>query len=133
MRKINVACIIDDDPIFVRVVKKMMDVADFCNNVQVFNNGKEAVDSLKDSAASDAPDIIFVDINMPVMNGWGFLDTFESLGLPKSTHVYVVSSTIDPSEIQKARSYSFVVDFVEKPMSVDVLKNILLDQWQAVE
>lgn len=132
MRKINVACIIDDDPIFVRVVKKMMDVADFCNEVQVFHNGQEAVDTLKDIKASASPDVILLDINMPVMNGWGFLDLFETLSLPQSTHVYVVSSTIDPSEIQKARSYSFVVDFVEKPMTVEVLKKILHGEWQAV-
>lgn len=128
MKKINVACIIDDDPIFVRVVKKMMGVAEFCEDVQVYNNGQEAVDGLKKGASSGSPDIIFLDINMPVMNGWGVLDTFGSLGLPDGVHVYVVSSTIDPEEIAKARSYPFVVDFVEKPITVDVFKEILLKE-----
>ena len=59
------------------------------------------------------------------MNGWGFLDRYESLGLPGQTRVYVVSSTIDPVEIEKAQSYPFVCEFVEKPMTVDVLKRML--------
>ena len=133
MKKINIACIIDDDPIFVRVVQKMMDVVDFCEDIQIYNNGKEAVDILKDMNASDSPEIIFLDINMPVMNGWGFLDSFHSLSLPPRTRVYVVSSTIDPAEIEKARSYPFVTDFVEKPMTVEILKGILFEEWQATE
>jgi len=133
MKKIKIACIIDDDPIFIRVVQKMMDVVDFCNDVQIYNNGKEAVDILKDMSASDSPEIIFLDINMPVMNGWGFLDSFQSLSLPGGTRVYVVSSTIDPSEIEKARSYPFVTDFVEKPMTVEILKGILLEEWQVAK
>lgn len=130
MKKINVACVIDDDPIFVRVVKKMMGVADFCNDVQVYNNGKEAVEGLKESSTSISPDIIFLDINMPIMNGWGVLDMFESLGLPDGVHVYVVSSTIDPAEIARARSYPFVVDFIEKPITVDIFKDILAKEVQ---
>ena len=133
MKKIKIACIIDDDPIFIRVVQKMMDVVDFCNDVQIYNNGKEAVDILKDMSASDSPEIIFLDINMPVMNGWGFLDSFQSLNLPDGTRVYVVSSTIDPAEIEKARAYPFVTDFVEKPMTVEILKGILFEEWQATK
>ena len=133
MKKIKIACIIDDDPIFIRVVQKMMDVVDFCNDIQIYNNGKEAVDILKEIGASDSPEIIFLDINMPVMNGWGFLDSFHSLSLPAGTRVYVVSSTIDPAEIEKARAYPFVTDFVEKPMTVEILKGILFEEWQATK
>ena len=109
----------------------MMDVVDFCEDIQIYNNGKEAVDILKDMNASDSPEIIFLDINMPVMNGWGFLDSFHSLSLPTGTRVYVVSSTIDPAEIEKAKGYPFVTDFIEKPLTVDALKSILLEEWQA--
>ena len=132
MKKINVACIIDDDPIFVRVIKKMMSVAGYYNDIEVFNNGREAVDALKGISTSGSPDVIFLDINMPIMNGWGFLDVFESLDLPADTPIYVVSSTIDPDEIEKARSHPSVVDFIEKPITVDVLKKILLNTWESV-
>ena len=133
MKKINVACIIDDDPIFVRVVQKMMDVASFCNSVQMFGNGQEAINALLNMSEAEYPDIVFLDINMPVMDGWGFLEAFEGLGLPGSLQLFVVSSTINPAEIERARSYSFVADFYEKPITVKVLEDILARELQEMD
>ena len=125
MNKINLACIIDDDPIFVRVVKKMLELANFCSEIRVFQNGQEALDGLRQIPADQRPDIIFLDLNMPELNGWGFLEAFEQLSLPESTLLYVVSSSIDPEEKEKARSYHFVQDFIEKPLTLDIIKRIL--------
>ena len=125
MNKIRLACIIDDDPIFVRVVKKMMEMADFSEQVSVFPNGQIALDGLQTTLEDQYPDIIFLDLNMPTLNGWGFLDAFDNLGLPESTLLYVVSSSIDPGEKERARSYPFVQDFIEKPLTINIIKQIL--------
>ena len=125
MNKIPLACIIDDDPIFVRVVRKMMEMAAFCEDVRVFPNGQEALNGLRDIPATECPNVIFLDLNMPVLNGWGFLEAFETLDLPASTLLYVVSSSIDPEEKAKAKSYAFVEDFKEKPLTLATIKDIL--------
>ena len=125
MKKINVACIIDDDPIFVRVVQKMIELVEFCNEVKVFPNGKEARNHISDLEAERLPDIIFLDLNMPVMNGWEFLESLTEMPPHQTPLVYVVSSTIDPEEKERARSYPMVLDFIEKPLTASILNEIL--------
>ena len=74
MKKIDLACIIDDDPIFVFGAKRIMEMAHFCSSFLIFPNGRQALDKLKAIliAGEQLPDIILLDINMPVLDGWGF-------------------------------------------------------------
>ncbi|MCK0189432.1 response regulator [Arenibacter sp. F20364] len=129
--KIETVCIIDDDPIFVYGTKVLLNYnGSFCSTVIVHEDGKEALDSLTAMVKSgeQLPDVIFLDLNMPVMDGWEFLDEFVRLPLKNKPRVYIVSSSIDNLDIEKANGYDIVKDFIVKPLSdsilADLFKNI---------
>ena len=127
MKKIDLACVIDDDPIFVFSAKKIMELADFCKGFIVFHNGKEALNHLTAIISSDEelPDVILLDLNMPVMDGWEFLEEFVKIKSEKEITIYIVSSSIDPKDINKAKSYDNVSNYIVKPVTIDSLKSVL--------
>ncbi|WP_378185543.1 response regulator [Aquimarina sp. W85] len=127
MKKIDLACIVDDDPIFVFGVKKVMELANFCNGFLVFKNGREALDKLKAiiSSGSKLPEILLLDLNMPILDGWQFLEEFTKIPSSKKITIYIVTSSVDPQDIAKAKRYELVSDYIVKPISVKRLKEIL--------
>ncbi|WP_421763448.1 response regulator [Ekhidna sp.] len=110
----------DDDPIFLTLaelaIKKEID------KVQIFKamNGEEAIEFLK----NDTVDIIFLDLNMPVMNGWEFLDTLPQLE-NKGGNIYVLTSSIDPSDQRKADENPLVTSMLEKPLDREKIATTL--------
>lgn len=127
MKKIDIACIIDDDPIFVFGIKKIMELVGFCNGFMVFCNGEEALNNIKAiiSANEKLPDVILLDLNMPVLDGIQFLEEFTKVPCKKKIIIYVVSSSVDPEDILRAKSFENVSDYIVKPISVEKLKEIL--------
>jgi len=126
MKKINTLCIIDDDNIFTLVAKKIVTLVGFCENTMLLKNGREALEFFKDiNAKGDAfPEIIFLDLNMPLMGGFEFLKELEKLEGAKNTKVFIFTSSIDPADQNRAKEFSVVERFVEKPLTVDKLKLI---------
>ncbi len=127
--KLNTVCIIDDDPIFVYGTKVLLNYnSSFCSNIIVYENGKEALDNLRFMLKNnvDLPEVIFLDLNMPVMNGWEFLDELKKMDLPKRIGVYIVSSYVDPMDEEKSRDYDMVIDFISKPLTANKLKKSLV-------
>tara|TARA_Y100000782_G_C10184442_1_gene265680 strand:- start:2913 stop:3311 length:399 start_codon:yes stop_codon:yes gene_type:complete len=129
MKKIDIACIIDDDPIFVFGAKRIMELANFCNNFLIFHNGKDALETLKPriehGRLEDLPEIILLDINMPIMDGWEFLDEFVKIPLEKEIRIYIVTSSIDPADTKKAEEYNNITNYIVKPITIDKLREIL--------
>jgi CheY-like chemotaxis protein len=87
-------------------------------------NGKFAIDQLVDIQRNDIsklPDYILLDINMPIMNGWEFLDEYKRLNIDPlgKTKIFIISSSVFSNDINKARSYPLVKDFISKPLNVD--------------
>lgn len=124
---------VDDDPITLMLYKKVIIKAEFGSTVLFAQNGEEALEFFKQasnrknlSSPAQIPDIIFLDLNMPVMNGWDFLEHFSNEVYPKFSDVKVVilSSTIDPSDYLKAKQYEAVTHFLSKPLTVQMLHNI---------
>ncbi|MDF9798463.1 CheY-like chemotaxis protein [Catalinimonas alkaloidigena] len=128
MKKIKLACIIDDDTIYVYGVKKLMKIVDFCENTLVFKNGKEAIKYLKPviEQGEGIPDVILLDINMPVMDGWQFLDEFVKIK-PKTKEItiYMVSSSVDPEDVNKVKDYADVSDYIIKPITEEALISLI--------
>lgn len=128
MNKVDIACIIDDDPIFVFGTKKIMKLANFCNSFLVFHNGEEALNHLKpiiESNNDSLPDVILLDLNMPVMDGWEFLDEFIKIPCEKEITIYIVTSSIDPMDIDRAKDYDNISNYLIKPISSQKLQELM--------
>lgn len=128
-------CLIDDDKVYQFTAKMILEATGLTSSIKTFFNGKEAIDFLlipENQQVGILPDVIFLDINMPVMNGWNFLQAFEEMKhiLPKNIIVYVVSSSVDESDIQKSKSFKTVTDYVIKPINKEKYRQLLsiLDQ-----
>lgn len=127
MKKIEIACIIDDDPIYIHCTKRIMQLADFCESFLIFHNGKEALDRLSAiiNNGENLPELILLDLNMPVMDGWEFLDEFTKIPAPQKITIYIVTSSIDPADVERAKQYDDVNNYLVKPVTVNTLKEIL--------
>lgn len=127
MSKYDLTYIIDDDPIFVLVLKKMLDKLNHFTKVKNLRNGQEAVYDLVDlnENKQQFPDLIFLDLNMPVLDGWQFLEEIEALPFKNKLNIYIISSTIDKQEIDRANNYKSVKSFISKPINSKQLSKIL--------
>ena len=127
MKKINTVCIIDDDPIFRFGTKKLMETIDVQLDFLVYKNGKEALEGLSSKVKLNAnlPDVILLDLNMPIMDGWQFLDQLftipDAVGIP----IYIVSSSVDSRDIDKAKTYNMVSNYILKPFSLSKVQDLL--------
>ena len=122
---------VDDDPITLMLCKKVIVKASFSNEIITSQNGEEALhyfNTLKyansEHQLEKHPQLIFLDLNMPVMGGWEFLDHFNSADFSefKNIKVVVLSSTIDPEDLKKSKTYPMVIDFLSKPITLSMLE-----------
>lgn len=122
------ACIIDDDDIFIYGFKKFMEIRGIFAEILEFSNGLEAINYFEDpNHAGSLPDIIFVDINMPIMDGWEFTKKFEEIRshLGKEIAVYLISSSVDQNDIARAKDNSYIEDYILKPISETYVESII--------
>lgn len=128
MRKFKNACIIDDDHIFIYGIKRLMIETNFCEEILVYDNGEDAIKEFKshEEAGKQLPSIIFLDLNMPIMNGWDFLDAFCKIGSSEinNTVVYIISSSVDPRDLVRIKDYAIVKNYILKPVTVKDLTAI---------
>lgn len=125
---------IDDDPVTLILSDLVIKKSGFAREVITAKNGKEGLDWFssyfsKNNAdvIQDVPQIIFLDINMPVMNGWDFLEGYlmkYAARLPE-TKVVIVSSTVNPEDFLKANRYNIVIDFINKPLTKEGLSELM--------
>ena len=114
----NMKCIIiDDEPVARKILQDFIEDIDYLELVGQADNPLKAMSLINDNDI----DIIFLDINMPVMNGWEFLDEFKRLNIDPAgkCKIYIISSSVFSNDINKARSYPLVKDFISKPLNVE--------------
>lgn len=127
MKKLGEVYIVDDDRIYTFLLAKQIDRMQFCNAIRVFSHGGEALDELETyrDQPEKLPDLILLDLNMPVCNGWQFLDRISQLSLKKNIPIDVISSSVSATEHQKATGYPGVCRFYSKPVTQQTLAEIL--------
>ncbi|WP_405410310.1 two-component system response regulator [Maribacter sp. Asnod1-A12] len=133
--KVDTVCIIDDDPICVYGTKILLNHNNFVSaNILVYEDGAEALINLTSQLKKglQMPSIILLDLNMPVMNGWEFLDKFQKLTFVNKPQVFIVSSHFNEEEIKKGKSYGLVRDFISKPLIAENLNDIIASYKVAV-
>jgi len=119
--------LVDDDPIFHVIFTRMIKKVYPALNVNSSLNGKIAFEYLNKNYSMDDQYIILLDINMPINNGWQFLDAIKKKGIIRNNNIiiFVVTSSTDLDDIKRAKSYGFVRDTLSKPLSVDSLNHVL--------
>ncbi|MGI4803495.1 MAG: response regulator [Janthinobacterium lividum] len=127
-RPVNIMLVDDDEInnfITVKLIKKAFPDA----VLSTYLNGKLAVDKLKSLFQDNPekiPDYILLDINMPVMNGWEFLEEYKASNLDpeKKITIYILSSSVFSNDIDKAKSYESVANFISKPLNLESIKEV---------
>lgn len=118
--------IIDDDQLSVKLVSLLINKNEFCQEIKTFYDAQSALDEIaKNIHKNDnLPDVILLDLNMPVIDGWQFLDEFILLPLQKEIAIFIVTSSIDPVDIEMANEYKAVKTYIMKPITASKLKSI---------
>lgn len=127
MRKIELACIIEDDPVHLFLTKKYIELSGYVEKILVCKNGKDAYDTLKALFVNceKLPQIIFLDLNMPVWDGWQFLDEFTKIPVKQKITIYILTSSVHEEDIKRAETYSLTSNYLIKPINQEQMKTLL--------
>lgn len=124
----KLAIIIDDDPISILVCETLLRKINFVENIKSFQNGDEGLAFLEKLIMSgdNLPEMIFLDVQMPVMNGWEFLEAYGGLGgdLAQNPHIVMLSAAFDPEDTIRAEKNPLVLKFLAKPITSEALENL---------
>ena len=127
-KKLSNLTIVDDDPMSSFYIKRLAELGEVANIITIYNNAQGALDYLLNYKKSDQnlPDIILLDIYMPGIDGWGFLLEFNKLKdkLEKKIEIYIISSSNHPQDINRANAIPDVMDYFQKPVTMELLKEI---------
>jgi CheY-like chemotaxis protein len=121
--------IIDDDTIHQRIAQIMIEKHQLFDEYTSFVEAEKAVAFLKENKGihTNLPDVILLDLNMPVIDGWDFLDLYEGFKneMAKAIRIFIVTSSVDEKDILKSQRYSSVTGFISKPLSPDIIRGTL--------
>ena len=121
--------LIDDDEIFQFIMKNT--IAEISPDIKIkfFSDGEKGMDFLKQNlgAATNLPDIILLDVNMPFMDGWEFLKEYKSLQtqIKKDVNIYLLTSSNNPHDVAMAKEISELSGYLVKPISKVGIKNLI--------
>lgn len=108
--------VIDDDQITLMLHKTLVARAGLHSDAKKFLNGKLALDYIIENDAEDVAYLALLDINMPVMDGWGFMDGYLEAGLKSKLYVVMITSSVDNPDRNRAEAYPMVIDYFTKPV-----------------
>lgn len=124
--KINLL-VIDDDDINIFIIRKIVEKTGFDIDMVARGNGQQAIEYLQQLLTQELPlpHLILIDINMPIMNGWEFIEAYQELGIKQDVDLYILSSSVYENDIEKTKSYASVKGFISKPLSMQRLSELI--------
>jgi CheY-like chemotaxis protein len=129
MARISNLWIIDDDPMTSFYIKRLAELGELASIISIYDQARGAADYLlhHKKSAEHLPDYILLDIYMPELDGWGFLQQFSEIkdNLIKKVEICIISSSNHPSDRNRAESLPFVKAYIQKPITLEVLREII--------
>ncbi len=121
--------IIDDDPIHQRIAQIMIAKHELFDGYSSYTEAELALEFLRENVKNTEtlPDVILLDLNMPVVDGWDFLEAFEKFQteLSKNIRIFIVTSSVDEKDKLRSQTFSFVKGFISKPLSPDIIRSTI--------
>ncbi|MGV3600822.1 MAG: response regulator [Dyadobacter fermentans] len=125
---LEILCVVDDDKIFTYLLKRIIEKAKIAREIIFFENGRDALDYLANHRedAMKLPQLILLDINMPILDGWQFLSEYGKLEptVPQPISICMMSSSSDLEDYDRAMSSGHVMDYLQKPVQMPSLKEV---------
>jgi len=124
-------CFIDDDPIYKMFMKRVIEMNNLVPKINItsFDDGDQAYNFINKNKQNpeELPDVILLDINMPVMDGFQFIEEYSKIKpkINKKITVFMVTSSIDPSDMERSKKFSEISDYIAKPVPLEKLKHII--------
>lgn len=127
MEKIKQVCLVEDDPVHAFIAQKVLGMTGMVNEVLIFENGKKIFDFLVQlrQEGKIMPDLILLDLNMPIWDGWQFLDEAKDMDLLKDIPLYIITSSTDRSDRDRASQHQLLDRYLVKPLTLDKVKPVL--------
>lgn len=129
MKPFDSICVVDDDMVYRFALKCLLETWDLSDNFTEFTDGADALEYIRTHSGNPAalPDVVFLDINMPVMNGFNFLEEYGRMKdtLAKDIRIYLVSSSIAEETRARAQNHPLVNGYIIKPLPVEALQEIV--------
>lgn len=116
--------IVDDDEMTVFLHKVFVTQNKFDLNPHLFYHGKSTIDYLKQNYDPKKQYCVFLDINMPIMDGWEFLEALNNENIEGNVWVIMLTSSVNPADRKKADSYKQVLEYIEKPLNETKLNSL---------
>jgi len=121
----NTCLLIDDNYIDNIVTRKLLENSRFAKNIVISESPDDAIEWLRNGSVK--PDVIFLDIRMPTMDGFEFLELYDKLAIDKNnTRIYLLSSSLDPADIKRSSNNKYITQFLHKPLTQKILEEISL-------
>ena len=119
----NTCLLVDDNYIDNIVTRKLLENSGFAENIIIHESPVKAMEALRDGSVT--PDVIFLDIRMPTMDGFEFLELYDKLNInKKGTKIYLLSSSLDPADIKSSTDNKYITQFIHKPLTKQILAEI---------
>ena len=133
-KKLNSILLVDDDKDCNFFHQRLISKMNCAENIYIANNGQEALDFLQSTKAGggNIPDIIFLDLNMPHMNGWEFIDAYQKLNDDLKAHVvYIMLTTaLNPSDLERAKNNASITGYRNKYLDKETMESILEEHFK---
>ena len=118
--------LIDDDKLGIYLTEQLLRAEGFSNSICTFQSAREALDTLVQEKEETTPRVVFLDLNMPLMNGWQFLDALNPYRarLLGRCFIYILTSSLALTDLEKSRHYDLVAGLIHKPIDSGEIRAI---------